>query len=228
LFVVDHSMITIRNFEDAYLHDLYRISLATGHLGGDASHLYADPKLMGHIYSAPYARLEPSLVLIAMDDHGVAGFALGVVDTATWEDRLEREWWPTLRVEYQDPSRLPESGWTPDQRRAHMIHHPTRAPSEVAMSYPAHLHLNLLPRLQGAGVGSRLLAAWLDLVARRSPPAVHVGVNRHNERAMRFWARAGFSALEPQTSEPSRTIWLGRRLASSHGASGELDRGPHL
>jgi hypothetical protein len=35
-------MITIRNLEDAYLNDLYRISLATGHMGGDASHLYTE------------------------------------------------------------------------------------------------------------------------------------------------------------------------------------------
>jgi hypothetical protein len=84
-------MITIRNFEDAYLDDLYRISLATAHVGGDASHLYTDPKLMGQIYSVPCARLAPSLVVIAMDERGVAGFALGAVDTLSWEDRLERE-----------------------------------------------------------------------------------------------------------------------------------------
>src|SRR5690242_14437708 len=95
----DRSMITIRSFEDLFLNDLYHISLATGHMGADASHLHADSKLMGHIYSGPYARLEPSLVLIVMDDRGVAGFALGVADTAIWEDRLEREWWPRLRTE---------------------------------------------------------------------------------------------------------------------------------
>ncbi len=33
----------------------YSISLATGFAGGDASHLYRDPRLMGHIYIAPYA-----------------------------------------------------------------------------------------------------------------------------------------------------------------------------
>jgi ribosomal protein S18 acetylase RimI-like enzyme len=211
-------MITIRNFEDAHLDELYHISLATGHAGADASHLYTDPKLMGHIYSAPYARLEPSLVLVAMDDQGVVGFALGVADTVTWEDRLEREWWPQLRTDYQDPSHFPPSTWTADQRRAHMIHHPMRAPPEIATSYPAHLHLNLLPRLQGVGVGSRLLTAWLDLVAHHAPRAVHVGVNRRNERAIRFWGRAGFTTIEAKTSEPGRTTWMGRRLASPDAA----------
>ena len=49
--------------------------LATGHEGGDASHLYEDAKLMGQIYSAPYALLEPTLVLVVADGDEVAGFA---------------------------------------------------------------------------------------------------------------------------------------------------------
>jgi len=204
--------ISIQAHQDRYLPDLYRISLATGHIGGDASKLYRDPKLMGHIYSAPYALLAPSLVLLAIDYEGVAGFALGTIDTPAWEARLEREWWPRLRSEYPDPGQIAATEWTQDQRRAHMIHHPDRVPPEVSGPYPAHLHMNLLPRIQGAGIGSRLLEAWLDLVAPLGAEAVHVGVNRQNEKAVRFWGRAGFSELELTASEPGRTRWMGRRL----------------
>jgi hypothetical protein len=52
-------MIDIRRFHADDLEALYAISLAAGLAGGDASHLYADPRLMGHIYAAPYALLEP-------------------------------------------------------------------------------------------------------------------------------------------------------------------------
>lgn len=205
------SAITIRAYEDEFLPDLYRISLATGHLGGDASHLYRDGRMMGHIYSAPYGVLEPSLVLLAMDDQGVAGYVLGAADTLAWEDRLERQWWPKLRLEYQDPSDIPEALRTLDQRRAQMIHHPSRVPKEVSELYPAHLHMNLLPRIQGAGIGSRFLEAWCSLAAPLAG-AAHVGVNRQNERAIRFWSRMGFRELELTASEPGRTVWMGRRL----------------
>ena len=47
----------IRPFRASDLEALYAISLATGHEGGDAAHLYADPKLMGHIYATSYALL---------------------------------------------------------------------------------------------------------------------------------------------------------------------------
>lgn len=91
-------MPTIRQVRPDDLDALYRISLATGLAGGDASHLYADPRLMGHIYAAPYALLEPQLALVVEDSEGVAGFAVGATDTTAWEQRLERDWWPALRV----------------------------------------------------------------------------------------------------------------------------------
>jgi GNAT superfamily N-acetyltransferase len=212
-------MVTIEEFKQEYMRDLYSISAATGHMGGDASHLYINPELMGLIYSAPYAVLEPSLVLLALDEQGVAGFALGVLDTASWEDRLEQEWWPALRAKYPDPSTPLVSEWTPDQRRAHMIHHPARVPQEIRRPYPAHLHVNLLPRIQGTGVGPRLLQAWLEHAELRDTQGVHVGVNRHNERAIRFWDRAGFAQLALMNPEPGRTVWMGKDLVSRHGKS---------
>lgn len=199
-------MTEIRSFEPADLEACYAISLATGFEGGDASHLYRDPTMMGHIYVAPYALLEPGLALMVEDDDGVAGFAVGAADTTTWEERLERDWWPSLRGRYADPADLAPDARTPDQRRAFMIHHPTKTPAAVAGKYPAHLHLNLLPRLQRRGAGSRLLGEWL---ARAGSPAVHVGVNRANKGAVLFWAAQGFVELDVLGG---RTLWMGRSI----------------
>ena len=74
----------VRPFQEQDLGALYAISLMTGHAGGDASHLYRDGRLMGHIYSAPYARLNPDLVHVAADRDGVVGFVAGALDTAPW------------------------------------------------------------------------------------------------------------------------------------------------
>jgi hypothetical protein len=134
---------------------MYAVSLATGLAGANAAHLYKDGTLLGHIYAAPYACLEPGLALVIEDDEGVAGFAVGVVDTASWEARLEREWWPELRRRYPDPGGSPGE-WKMDQKRCAMIHHPERTPENIARDYPAHMHLNLLPRLQRRGLGVQL------------------------------------------------------------------------
>jgi GNAT superfamily N-acetyltransferase len=200
----------LRRFQSEDLNALYAVSLATGHEGSDASHLYRDAELMGHIYSAPYALLEPDLVLIVIDGDGVAGFAAGATDTLSWEDTLERNWWPALRRKYPDPEEALSATWTADQRRAFMIHHPERTPHSVAKTYPAHLHLNLLPRVQGQGVGLILLNAWLDLATRRGATAVHIGVNRANQKALRFWSRNGFTDLKPEGRSGGRTVWMGQ------------------
>ena len=201
--------IDIRRFEAADIDACYAISLATGLAGGDASHLYVDPRLMGHIYIAPYALLEPTLALVVEDGDGIAGFVAGTTDTATWEHRLERDWWPALRSRYSDPSDVPPKTQTADQRRAFMIHHPTPTPAAVTAKFPAHLHMNILPRLQRRGIGSKLLDAWRQAASGDGMRAMHVGVNRANKGAIRFWRARGFEALPLEAPVLGRTLWMG-------------------
>ena len=202
--------IEIRHFETGDLDACYAISLATGYAGADASHLYRDSKLIGHIYVAPYVLLEPTLAFVVKDRDGVAGFAVGAADTIAWEGKLERDWWPALRRRYPDPSDVPPEIQTADQRRAFMIHHPTPTPAAVVASFPAHLHLNLLPRLQRRRIGSKLLDAWRQAASGRDVQATHVGVNRANEGAIRFWQARGFEATALEDQAAGRTLWMGR------------------
>lgn len=200
----------IRPFAPNDLQALYDISAITGLLGADATPLYVDPAMIGHLYSAPYATLEPSLSFVVEDASEVVGFAVGVLDTTAWEQQLEREWWPALRQRYQDPSDVPHNYHTPDQRRAHMIHHPAHTPTSVATAYPAHLHMNLISRARGLGVGSRLLQTWQEEANRKGAQGVHVGVNRANAGAIRFWSREGFSELQKDGEPVTRVLWMGR------------------
>jgi ribosomal protein S18 acetylase RimI-like enzyme len=203
-------MLKIRPLQPCDVDALHAISLATGLAGGDASLLYRDPKLMGDIYSAPYASLQPDLGLVAEDEAGVAGFVVGAADTAAWERQLEREWWPLLRRQYPAPDQAQMPAWSHDQRRVFMIHHPRPTPAAVVQSYPSHLHLNLLPRLQGRGTGSRMFSAWLAIAVARGIGALHVGVNRQNTRAVEFWRQVGFLELDMPEARAGRTIWMGR------------------
>ena len=203
-------MVDIRQLQPRDIDALYAISLATGLAGGDASSLYRDLKLMGHIYSAPYASLQPDLCLAAEDEAGVAGFILGTADTSAWESRLEREWWPRLRQQYPAPDATRMAEWSHDHQRILQIHNPRPTPAAVVQSHPSHIHMNLLPRLQGHGIGSRMLAAWLSMAATQGIGPMHVGVNRANTRAVSFWHRVGFIELDIPEAHGGRTIWMGR------------------
>jgi ribosomal protein S18 acetylase RimI-like enzyme len=177
-------MTEIRPYRPGDLDDLYRICLETGWDGADASAMYADPKLVGHLYAAPYGVLFPECALVAEDAEGVAGYILGAADTAVFEARAEADWWPSLRAEYADP---PRTEWTADQRLAYQIHHPRPLRPALLERYPAHLHIDLLPRLQGQGMGRRMMDAWLDLVKSMGARGAHLECSAANARALRFY-----------------------------------------
>jgi len=199
----------IRGVRSEDLDALYHLSLKTGHAGGDATGLYDDPKLIGHIYSAPYAVLSPETCFVAEDAAGVCGYVLGTLDTAAFENRLETDWWPTLRATLPDPSDVPSDRRSPDQRRQVRIHHPERVSEALIQRFPGHLHLNLLPRAQGHGLGRRLAEQWLDLARSSGCPGVHLGANSGNTGAITFWRRLGFGIVE-DVPTPETRVWMAR------------------
>ncbi len=93
-----------------------------------------------------------------------------------------------------------------------MIHHPELPPHALTEVFPAHIHMNLLPRLQGKGIGPRLLEAWIIKARAAGVTAAHIGTNRANERASGFWKSQGFHELGLPEEPPTRTLWLGRHL----------------
>jgi ribosomal protein S18 acetylase RimI-like enzyme len=177
---------TIRDAQPGDLDALYRIALATGDSGTDAAHLYRDPKLVGSLYAAPYLVLEPGFALVVEDESGVGGYILGALDTLAFEARLEAEWWPALRPRHTDPTGDPAS-WTRDQVGAYQIHHPRPPPGRIVGPYPSHLHINLLPRLQGRGIGQAMIDAWLARIAAAGSRGMHLGVSPTNHRGLRFY-----------------------------------------
>ena len=186
----------IRPYRPDDLDALYAICLQTGESGSDATHLYRDPRIIGHIYAGPYGVLAPETAFVVEDEEGVGGYIVGTADTRAFEARLDAEWWPSLRPHYADPVGAPHETWTPDQRQAYLIHHPFHAPRRVVSPFPAHLHINLLPRLQGQDLGRRLLDLWLGVIAEKGAAGVHLGVSRANARAIRFYLAYGLDQLD--------------------------------
>jgi len=192
----------IRPYRQADLDALYQICLLTGDDGRDATSLFADPRLLGHFFAAPYGLFEPALAFVAEDAQGVGGYILGALDTQAFQEQLESTWWPSLRTRYPDPPPgLPPGQWTPDQHIAHMIHHPWRIPDQLAARYPSHLHIDLLPRLQASGHGRRLTGALITALRGQRSRGVHLHVPRGNQRAAGFYRHLGFAELPATAAE---------------------------
>ncbi len=204
----------IRDATPDDLAALYDICLKTGESGADASHLYRDPQMLGHLYAAPYLVLAPELAIVVEDEEGVAAYIVGALDTVAFEARMEAEWWPALRARYPDPEGPPAS-WSPDQMRAWQIHHPHPPPARIVGPYPSHLHINLYPRQQGRGLGQALLGAWFARVAALGSRGLHLGVSPANHRALRFYAAYGLEQFRfPEPRPDAGAIYFVRSFAT--------------
>jgi len=223
---MDREPARLRPFRPDDRDDLYRICLQTADSGEDATDLFPDPRLPGDVYVAPYVTFEPSLAFVAEDAAGVGGYIVGALDSQVFERRLEQDWWPGLRARYAEAPQDQASGLSTAERYArHDIHHPFGAPPEVVERFPSHLHVNLVPRMQGRGTGRRLVTALISTLRDHDSPGVHLMVGHANQRAIGFYRRIGFTELAA-TGVHIFAMGLGR-IGKQQDVDGISEHGPH-
>lgn len=192
----DPRRLAIRPYRPDDLDAVYAICLGTGDAGADATGLYRDPRLIGHVYAGPYVTLEPDLCFVLAERDAVLGYVLGSRDSARFEHLCERNWFAQLRQHYPMPAANDQSR---DARMQRLIHMGYRADADLA-AWPAHLHIDLLPPVQGKGWGRRLLRVFLDRLRELDVGGVHLLTGRSNPRAMAFYRRAGFTPVKTGAS----------------------------
>ena len=179
----------------ATLHDLpgaYRVCLETADAGGDASGSYRNPDLLGHVFVGPYIVGAPELARVVADEDGIAGYLFGAADTHAFAAWAERSWWPPLRRQYPE---LADA--SPDAEAIGLIHRPPVAPDAVIADYPSHLHIDLLERARGRGLGRSLVDGLASDLRARGSSGVHLEVGTANENAIAFYRHLGFELLRP-------------------------------
>jgi ribosomal protein S18 acetylase RimI-like enzyme len=182
---------TIRKALESDADALYEVCLRTAAGGDDGTDKFDDPRLAGAIFAVPYPIFEPSLAFVAEDEEGVGGYIVGALDTLDFDAVLEREWWPKLREQYP----LGVSRRADDQRMVDHIHNPPAPPEVAYPNHPSHLHINLLPRMQGQGLGRKFMDVLFTELRAQGSPGVHLNVWAHNERAVAFYRHLGLDEL---------------------------------
>ncbi|WP_206305483.1 GNAT family N-acetyltransferase [Actinacidiphila soli] len=190
----------VRPFTLVDLPGVYRVCLRTGDSGRDATALYRDPDLLAHIYAAPYPAADPGLTFVAHDEEGLLGYVVGTADTYAFEEWLAEHWWPPLRGRYPEALATDPGDGTLDWQRVAHIHQARPVDEPLYERFPAHLHIDILPRGQRTGLGRRLMTTLLTALRGRGVSGVHLGVGSGNPRAHAFYLAVGFT-------ETSRDDW---------------------
>ncbi|MGG7508938.1 GNAT family N-acetyltransferase [Plantibacter sp. YIM 135249] len=214
-------MTEIRAYRPTDHDDVYRICVETGDSGTDATGLFRNDDLLPDIYAGPYLVHDPDLVLLVDDGDGAIGYVLGTADSAAYTEWFRTEWWPTVADKYAasaaagaadaGPAADGDSAPPVSEREASIIASAAdfeSAPADIVERYPAHLHIDLLPVTQGQGLGRQLIERFTEELRERGVRGVHLGVDRRNTGAHRFYERTGFTRV----GDPDGPVWYAKEL----------------
>lgn len=183
----------IRPFRSGDEPALADICLHTADAGADATGVLDDDAIWAEVFVLPYAARHPDLAFVVETDDGrVAGYVVCAPDTAAFEAWFRDEWWPVHGACWPKPEieRSRQDGV--------LVYAYGRGgvPEADLERYPAHLHIDLLPELQGQGWGRRLIDTLAGALRDRGVPGLHLVASIENVGALAFYDRLGF-AREP-------------------------------
>jgi len=198
----------IRRYREQDLAAVYDICVRTADAGADARGKYLSDDLMPDLFAGPYVFLVPELAFVLDDGRGrPAGYVLGTADTAAFARAYRERWIPRLAGRYPVPA---EPAVGPDDQMLALHYRPERLLWPGLHDYPAHLHIDLLPDVQRAGYGRRLMETFFAAAARAGAAGVHVCVVAENVQAVGFYRHLGFRPVE--VAEAGGVVYLGRPL----------------
>lgn len=182
----------IRPFRPGDETALSQICLKTGDAGADATGIFDDDTIWGEIFVLPYAARHPEYAFVVESDDGrVLGYTVAAADTRAFEQWFHDVWWPARAARWP----LPET--TASRQDATLTYayarHGGAAP--YGDEYPAHLHIDLLPELQGQGWGRALIETLIAALRADGVSGVHLVASRESTGALAFYERLGFTPL---------------------------------
>lgn len=196
----------IRPYRASDRDAVYDVCLRTADGGEDASGRFADPTLPGDVFVDPYLELCPELAFVVQREDGdVAGYAVGTLDTPGFVAAFRARWLPRF-------AHVPRPALSSRDREVlQLLPHPESLETPSFPAHPSHLHINLLPSVQGQGHGRALIATICEALRAAGSPGVHLGVRRRNTRALGFYPRVGFEQLHATAD----AVFFGRALATT-------------
>ena len=107
--------------------------------------------------------------------------------------------WPLISEKYSN--RSPENFNEREKNLFRYIQNPPLRSKEVINQYPSHLHIDLLEKAQGRGIGKAMMLLLLETLREQGSKGVHLGMGAQNDRAFIFYTKLGFTLLDKNDDE---------------------------
>ena len=179
-----------------------QIAFQTGFFGDSAARYFPAPRLFALLWVGPYFHGAGQAGYVAEQGSRVLGYVLGAPEPG----RYRRALWRVINGGLWRAWPAPE----PLLRCLAYLGRAARFPPAHADwdTYPAHLHLNLLPGARGHHLGERLLRTHLAALTAAGIPGVQLSTTSENRAALGLYRKLGFHVVtERQTA--LWTPWLG-------------------
>lgn len=184
------SELTIRPYRPSDRDAVADICLRTGDGGADATGQFHDDRLLSDIYVLPYVDRHPEFAFVVDLDGRAVGYVVAAPDTDEFYTWFAQTWWPSVQARYAAYVAV-----APDSRTLANAAAIGSKPVRYAATYPAHLHINLLPDAQGGGWGRRLIETELAAIREHGGRGLHLIAAATNTNATAFYERVGFQRL---------------------------------
>jgi len=191
----------------AHLSDLpyiYDICLRTALSGKDATNEVNDKYMIGQYFAAPYVHFETDLCFVLTEKSIPQGYILGTSDSSAFYSWMNRKWLPYIRLLY--PSGIQHK--SDFEKFCIDVINRDCMLADFLKEYPAHLHINLLPQLQGKGMGKKLISEFISKVKSKGIGGLHLSVGQKNTSAITFYKKVGFLHLAAK----SGAVFMGIRF----------------
>lgn len=177
-------MCSIRKYDKKDKQRVEEICLSTSSCPAREKALMQEALL--EVFCRYYIEQEPDNCFVAADEQDEAvGYVLCAKDFTSWEERFHQF--------YLESSRNPITKL--------MGQGTVEGLKEFHKEYPAHLHIDIDPKYQRHGLGTRMMDALVKHLRECGVPGVMLCVASDNEKGQNFYRKYGFKELSAGEQE---------------------------
>ncbi|MHA1946689.1 MAG: GNAT family N-acetyltransferase [Candidatus Hodarchaeales archaeon] len=208
------TLITIRPYQPEDRKGVIEIIHRTGYMGEDAKKYFDDKYLLALLFGIYYLDYEPESCFVALEKttEDVVGYILSSLDTKIQTRIFKRRMIPKIAIRT-----FLYTSWRYNRSfrvLLHIILDPEPPHDKLNLTdYPAHLHINVLPKYHRQGIGTKLINKLEEYLEKGKCKGIHLWTSERNVKALPFYLKKGFKLL--YTSPPGYGLWPNAKDAKS-------------